>query len=59
MERGYKSPVVQRMMDEMKKDPWYVKLKRCIRVKIWVYICLSRKYWDISLESCIWNRFRK
>lgn len=41
-----RSPVVQRIMDEMEKDSWWVKLKREIRLKWWVWMCETRKYWD-------------
>jgi len=51
----YHSKILQRLMEEMDKDPWHVKLKRSIRVHIWVWICLSRKYWDKSFEGYIWK----
>jgi hypothetical protein len=38
--RAYKSKIVQKMMDEMDRDPWHVKLRRWIRLQIWVYRCL-------------------
>ena len=41
-----RSPVVQKLLDEMKKDSWWVKLKREIRLKLWVWKCRTRKYWD-------------
>lgn len=41
--RNYRSPVVQRLMDEMDKQPWHVKFKRWVKVQIWVYRCLIRK----------------
>lgn len=38
--RVYKSKIVQKMMDDMDKDPLYIKLRRWIRLQIWVYRCL-------------------
>jgi hypothetical protein len=35
---------VQRLLDEIDKDPWYIKLKRWFRLQIWVWKCLTRKY---------------
>lgn len=40
--KTYKSKIVQKMLDDMSKDPWYVKLRRHIRLKVWVYSCLLR-----------------
>lgn len=41
----------------MDKDPWYIKLKRNIRVQIWVWACLTRKYWDKSYEHYIFKNY--
>lgn len=38
--RTYKSNIVQKMMDDMAKDSWYIKLRRWWRLKLWVYRCL-------------------
>lgn len=38
--RNYKSKVVQRILEDMEKDSWYVKLRRWVRVQFWVYRCL-------------------
>ena len=54
--RIHKSPTIQRLLDEMKNDPWYVKLKRWWRLKVWVYTCLTRKYWDKSFEGYIFKK---
>jgi hypothetical protein len=40
-----RSPVVNRIIKQMKNDPWYVKLKRWIVVEIHCIKCLGvRKY---------------
>ena len=44
--RKYRSPVVERLFEEMKDDPWYIKLKRWYVVEKWVLICRTRKFWD-------------
>lgn len=41
-----RSPTVQRIIDEMEKDSWWVKLKRWLRIEWWTFKCLTRKYWD-------------
>jgi hypothetical protein len=56
MEKGYRSPVLQRMLDKMEKDPWHVKLKRRMKVKFWIYMCMTRKYWDKSFEGYIFKK---
>ncbi len=50
-----KSKVVERLLEEMKNDPWHVKLKRWIKLKIWVYTCLTRKFWDKSYKHYIFK----
>jgi hypothetical protein len=39
-----RNKIVQELIDEMDKDPWYIKLKRWWSLKVWVYKCLTRKY---------------
>jgi hypothetical protein len=56
MEKGYRSPILQKILDKMEKDPWHVKLKRHIKVKIWVYTCMTRKYWDKSFSGYIFKK---
>ncbi len=46
-----RSPVVKRILKKMDKDPWHVKFRRWIRLKILVYTCLTRKYWDKSFDG--------
>lgn len=54
--RVYRSPVLDRLMREMEKDPWHVKLRRWWRVKLWTWICLTRKYWDKEYQNYIFKR---
>ena len=54
--RKYRSPVVERIMEEMDNDPWYIKLKRWYDLQKWVLICLTRKYWDKSYQYYIFKR---
>ena len=51
-----RSKVLQQLIDEMEKDPWHVKLRRWWRVKIWVYKCLTRKYWDKTYQGYIFKK---
>lgn len=39
-----RSKIVQRMLDEMNRDPWHVKFRRWMRLQIWVYKCLKNNY---------------
>jgi len=50
-----RNKIVQDLLDKMDKDPWHVKLKRNIRVQIWVWTCMSRRYWDKSFSGYIWK----
>lgn len=38
-----RSKIVQRILDDMEKDPWYVKLKRWFKVECHVIKCLGLK----------------
>lgn len=38
--RTYNSKIVQKILSDMKKDYWWVKLKRWCRLKIWILNCL-------------------
>ena len=51
-----RSEITQRILDEMKKDPWYVKLRRWYRIEKWIIICQTRKYWDKSFEGYIFKK---
>ena len=53
------SKIMQDALDEMKRDSWYVKLKRWFRVRMWIYTCLTRKYWDKTYEGYIFKRRQK
>jgi hypothetical protein len=52
VEQNMRSKTVQEILNEMEKDPWYVKLKREIKLQIWVYYCkifrskFFRKYFN-------------
>ena len=58
-ERIEKRKTVQRILDEMENDPWYVKLMRWWRLKVWVWTCLTRKYWDKEFEGYIFKKSKK
>lgn len=52
----YRSPVVERLFEEMKDDPWYIKLKRWYVVEKWVLICRTRKFWDKTYEYYLFKK---
>jgi len=54
-----RSDFLQEILDEMEKDPWHIKLKRKLKVKIWVYFCKSRKYWDKDFSGYIFKKKNK
>lgn len=35
-----RSDIIQKMLDEMDNEPFFKKLKRRIRVKLWIYRCM-------------------
>ena len=50
-----KSKVVERLFEEMERDGWWRKFKRWVRLKIWVWMFLTRKYWDKSYEGYLFR----
>jgi hypothetical protein len=56
MKKEYNSPKINQLLEEMKTDPWYTKLKRWFRLQIWVYTCLTRKYWDKTYQHYIFKK---
>lgn len=53
--RSYRSPVLQRILDEADKDPWYIKLRRWYRIQKWVLVCRTRKFWDKDYQHYIFR----
>ena len=49
----------EELLKEMEKDPWHVKLRRWWRLKVWLYTCLTRKYWDKEFEGYIFKKKNK
>ena len=46
-----RSEILKRILAEMDKDPWHVKLRRWWRVKLWTWMCLSRWIWDSEFKK--------
>jgi hypothetical protein len=55
-EKAKAEGTLRRLTDEMKKDPWRVKLRRWWRFKRWTWKCRTRWIWDLQYEH---NIFRK
>jgi hypothetical protein len=51
-----KKGIIKQLTEEMKNDPWYVKLRRWFRLQRWVWMCRTRWIWDLNYEH---NIFRK
>jgi hypothetical protein len=54
--RKYTSEKLQKLQDEINSFSWYKKLSSDIKLQIWVWKCLSRKYWDKSFEHYIFRK---
>jgi hypothetical protein len=50
-----RSKILQRILDEMEADSWWVKAKRWWRLKVWTWTCLTRKWWDKSYQGYLFN----
>jgi hypothetical protein len=53
--RKYRSPVLQNLLDESKKDPWYIKLRRWYSLQKWILVCRTRKFWDKEHQHYIFR----
>ncbi len=51
-----RSKILQEILDEMDKDPWYKKLRRKWSFMKYDLICRSRKYWDRSFSGFIFKK---
>ena len=51
-----KRGIIKQLTEEMKNDPWHVKLRRWWKFKRWVWRCRTRWIWDLDYEH---NIFRK
>jgi hypothetical protein len=51
-----KRGIIKQLTEEMKNDPWHVKLRRWFRLQRWVWMCRTRWIWDLDYEH---NIFRK
>ena len=51
-----KKGIIKQLTEEMKNDPWHVKLRRWWRLQRWVWMCRTRWIWDLNYER---NIFRK
>ena len=52
----YHSKIMQEIREKMETDPWYIKLGRWYRLQIWLFTCLTRKYWDKSFSGYIFKK---
>lgn len=52
-----RSKTVQRLMNQMEKDSWHIKLRRWWKLKVWVWTCLTRKYWDKTYDGYIFKNY--
>jgi hypothetical protein len=50
------SGILKQLVEEMRNDPWHVKLRRWWRLERWVWRCRTRWLWDLDYEH---NIFRK
>jgi hypothetical protein len=50
--------ILKDLTNEMKNDPWHVKLKRWLRFKKWLWKCHTRLIWDLSYERNIFKTFK-
>ena len=48
--------ILKQLVEEMRNDPWHVKLRRWWRLERWVWMCRTRWIWDLDYEH---NIFRK
>jgi hypothetical protein len=51
-----KSGILKQLIEEMKNDPWHVKLRRWFRLKRWVWMCKTRWIWDLDYKHNIFKK---
>jgi hypothetical protein len=48
--------LIKQIMEKSKKDSWHVKLKRKIRLKIFIFTCATRWLWDKDYQHYIFKK---
>lgn len=48
--------IIQQLLDEINKEPWYIKLRRWINLQRWLLVCETRKFWDQSFNGYIFRK---
>ncbi len=56
IEERHELGILKQLVEEMRNDPWHVKLRRWWRLERWVWMCRTRWIWDLDYEH---NIFRK
>jgi hypothetical protein len=56
IEERRKLGILKQLVEEMRNDPWHVRLRRWWRLERWVWRCRTRWIWDLDYEH---NIFRK
>jgi hypothetical protein len=51
-----KKGIIKQLTEEMKNDPWHVKLRRWFRLQRWVWMCRTRWIWDLDYEHNIFKK---
>jgi len=45
----YNSNIIDELFEQMSKDPWIIKLKRWINIRLWILKCSFRYYITLFL----------
>ena len=53
-----KMGLIKDLTNQMKNDPWHVKLRRWLRIQRWVWMCRTRFIWDLDYEHNIFRKFK-
>lgn len=50
--------LIKDLTNQMKNDPWHVKLRRWLRLQKWLWMCRTRWIWDLDYEHNIFKKFK-
>lgn len=50
--------ILKDLTNEIKNDPWHVKLRRWWKFKKWLWMCHTRFIWDLCYEKNLFRKFK-
>lgn len=50
-----RSEIIDKLFEGMTADPWHVKFKRWLKLRTWMALCSTRKFWDRTFPGHVFK----